>query len=93
VRRLERNGIVERRIIDGAPPGVAYAVTPLGRSLDKPFAALNAWTSTHADAVRKAQRAFDVRYGVRLLDHLVRPQQKRLRDRQAQRLGGLEVDN
>jgi DNA-binding HxlR family transcriptional regulator len=64
VRRLERNGIVERRIIDGAPPGVAYAVTPLGRSLDKPFAALNAWTSTHADAVRKAQRAFDVRYGV-----------------------------
>ena len=23
VRRLERNGIVERRIIDGAPPGVA----------------------------------------------------------------------
>jgi len=59
VRRLERNGIVERRIIDGAPPGVAYAVTPLGRSLDKPFAALNAWTSTHADAVRKAQRAFE----------------------------------
>ena len=64
VRRLERNGIVERRIIDGAPPGVAYAVTPLGRSLDKPFAALNAWTSTHADAVREAQCAFDVRYGV-----------------------------
>jgi hypothetical protein len=28
-----------------------------------------------------------------LLDDLVRPQQERLRDRQAERLGGLEVDD
>jgi hypothetical protein len=28
-----------------------------------------------------------------LLDYLVRPQQKRVRDRQAKRLGGLEVDH
>ena len=28
-----------------------------------------------------------------LLDNLVRPQQQRLRDREAQRLRGLEVDN
>jgi hypothetical protein len=27
-----------------------------------------------------------------LLDHLIRPLQERLRDRQAERLGGLEVD-
>jgi len=27
-----------------------------------------------------------------LLDHLIRPQQQRLRDREAERLGGLEVD-
>ena len=27
------------------------------------------------------------------LDHLVRPQQQRRRDRQAERLGGLEVDD
>jgi hypothetical protein len=29
----------------------------------------------------------------RSLDHLVRPQQHRRRDRQAERLGGLEVDD
>jgi DNA-binding HxlR family transcriptional regulator len=63
LRRLERNGIVDRRLIDGAPPGVEYVVTPLGRSLDKPFAALNAWTAENADAVRKAQAMYDERYG------------------------------
>jgi DNA-binding HxlR family transcriptional regulator len=63
LRRLERNGIVDRRLIDSAPPGVEYVVTPLGRTLDKPFTALNAWTAEHADAVRKAHAAFDERYG------------------------------
>jgi DNA-binding HxlR family transcriptional regulator len=62
LRRLERNGILERRLIDGAPPGVEYLVTQLGRSLDRPFSALNAWTAEHADVVRKAQAAFDKRY-------------------------------
>ncbi|WP_321931267.1 winged helix-turn-helix transcriptional regulator [Paraburkholderia guartelaensis] len=62
LRRLERNGIVERRLIDSAPPGVEYVVTPLGRTLDKPFAALNAWTAAHGQAVRIAQAAFDHRY-------------------------------
>jgi DNA-binding HxlR family transcriptional regulator len=61
LRRLERNGIVERRLIDSAPPGVEYRVTPLGRTLDKPFAALIAWTSEHGDVVRMAQLAFDER--------------------------------
>ncbi len=63
LRRLERNGILERRLIDTAPPGVEYRVTPLGRSLDKPFAALNAWTMEHAEALRAAQKAFDERHG------------------------------
>jgi DNA-binding HxlR family transcriptional regulator len=61
VRRLERNGILERRILDGAPPGVEYRVTALGRTLDKPFAALNAWTAAHAADVDAAQQAFDAR--------------------------------
>ena len=63
LRRLERNGILERRLIDTAPPGVEYMVTPLGRSLDKPFAVLNAWTMEHAEALRAAQKAFDERHG------------------------------
>jgi DNA-binding HxlR family transcriptional regulator len=63
LRRLERNGILERRLIDTAPPSVEYMVTLLGRSLDKPFAALNAWTMEHAEALRAAQKAFDERHG------------------------------
>jgi len=63
LRRLERNGIVERRLIDSAPPGVEYRVTPLGRTLVQPFAALSAWTSDHAGSVREAQRQFDARHG------------------------------
>jgi DNA-binding HxlR family transcriptional regulator len=59
LRRLERNGLVERRVIDAAPPGVEYLITALGRTLDKPFNALNAWTGKHASAVRAAQAAFD----------------------------------
>ena len=35
----------------------------------------------------------DVRHLVVLLDHLIRPLQERRRDRQAEGLGGLEVDN
>lgn len=65
VRRLERNGILERRLVDAAPPGVEYVVTALGRSLDKPFAALNAWTAEHAEAVRHAQGDFDRRQAER----------------------------
>jgi DNA-binding HxlR family transcriptional regulator len=59
LRQLERNGLVERRLIDGAPPGVEYSITRLGRTLDKPFDALNAWTRDHAAAIRSAQAAFD----------------------------------
>ncbi|HEY0252609.1 MAG TPA: helix-turn-helix domain-containing protein [Kofleriaceae bacterium] len=59
LRRLERNGIIERVVIDGAPPGVEYRVTKLGRTLDKPFTALNAWTASYAEEVRRAQIAFD----------------------------------
>jgi hypothetical protein len=40
---------------------VEYRITALGRTLDKPFAALNAWTAAHAATIRAAQRAFDKR--------------------------------
>lgn len=61
LRRLERNGLVERHLVDSAPPGVEYAITALGHTLDKPFDALNAWTREHAAAIRSAQAAFDAR--------------------------------
>ncbi|MEJ0042918.1 MAG: helix-turn-helix domain-containing protein [Rhizomicrobium sp.] len=35
LRKLERNGMVSRRIISGPTLGVEYSLTPLGRSLEE----------------------------------------------------------
>jgi len=59
LRRLERNGFVERRVLDGSPVAVEYEITPLGRTLQKPLKALYAWTREHLDAVEAARQAFD----------------------------------
>jgi DNA-binding HxlR family transcriptional regulator len=36
-----------------------YRITPLGRTLDVPFSALNNWVARHANNVRAAQVTFD----------------------------------
>lgn len=59
LRKLERNGMLSRRIIPGSPPGVEYSITPLGRSLEKPVTALYDWTVAHVDAISAKQRAYD----------------------------------
>ena len=61
LRRLERNGVISRRVIMASPIGVEYAITPLGRSLLAPFQALHAWTMEHLDEVERARQAFDGR--------------------------------
>jgi DNA-binding HxlR family transcriptional regulator len=59
LRRLERNGIVARRVIPISPLAVEYRITPLGQTLDKPFQALYAWTLDHLPQVEQARQAFD----------------------------------
>ena len=61
LRRLERNGLVSRRVIMTSPIGVEYAITPLGRSLLGPFQALHVWTLEHLDEVERARQAFEGR--------------------------------
>ncbi len=61
LRRLERNGMVSRRVIPSAPVGVEYAITPLGASLQIPFGALYRWMVEHQPEVDAAQRRFDTR--------------------------------
>lgn len=61
LRRLERNGLVERIVTNDAPPGVEYRFTALGETLDAPVGALLGWTADHAQAVREAQVAYDRR--------------------------------
>ncbi len=61
LRRLERNGFIERRVLTGSPVAVEYEITPLGRTLQKPLKALYAWTAEHLALVEQARRAFDAR--------------------------------
>ena len=61
LRRLERNGLVARRVIASSPIAVEYSVTPLGRTLQEPFTALYAWTIVHVPEIERAQLAFDLR--------------------------------
>ena len=59
LRKLERNGMVTRTVITGPVLGVEYALTPLGRSLQQPFAALYDWTVENMDRIQTIQQAYD----------------------------------
>lgn len=61
LRRLERNGLVERRVLPVSPVAVEYEITPLGRTLQPPFKALYAWTMASLPDVERARAAFDAR--------------------------------
>jgi DNA-binding HxlR family transcriptional regulator len=61
LRRLERNGIVARRVIPSSQVAVEYSITRLGRTLEEPFRALYHWTVKHSEQVLQAQQMFDER--------------------------------
>ncbi len=61
LRRLERNGLVSRRVLPLSPVAVEYEITELGRSLQQPFKALYAWTMRHLAEVESARVNFDQR--------------------------------
>ncbi|MEE1797679.1 MULTISPECIES: helix-turn-helix domain-containing protein [unclassified Streptomyces] len=61
LRRLERNGMVTRRVLPTSPVGVEYSLTPLGESLREPFGRLYDWTVNNADEIRAHQRDYDQR--------------------------------
>jgi DNA-binding HxlR family transcriptional regulator len=59
LRRLERSGIVARRVIPVSPVAVEYSVTSLGETLVEPFQALFQWASVHRSGIETAQKRFD----------------------------------
>jgi DNA-binding HxlR family transcriptional regulator len=61
LRRLERNGLVHRRVIPSSQVAVEYSITPLGKSLQDPFVALLSWAAKHGDGIDQAQRVYDHR--------------------------------
>ncbi|MGF6417222.1 DNA-binding HxlR family transcriptional regulator [Stenotrophomonas sp. AN71] len=61
LRKLERNGMVTRRVLEGSVLGVEYALTPLGRSLQEPFSILFNWTVENMERIQDCQRSYDAR--------------------------------
>jgi DNA-binding HxlR family transcriptional regulator len=53
--------VLARRVYPTVPPRVEYALTPLGRTLEEPLAAIRAWAETHIEAVQAAQVSYDAR--------------------------------
>ncbi|WP_345432672.1 helix-turn-helix domain-containing protein [Actinoallomurus vinaceus] len=59
LRRLERSGMITRRVLSGRTLGVEYALTPLGRSLQEPLGQVYDWTVRNMDVIQARQRAYD----------------------------------
>ena len=55
LRRLERDGMIERTVYPVVPPKVEYSLTPLGKTLVEPLAALRDWAVAHRDQVAAAR--------------------------------------
>ncbi|MET9933370.1 MULTISPECIES: helix-turn-helix domain-containing protein [unclassified Streptomyces] len=61
LRRLERNGVVDREVISTRPVAVRYRITPLGKTLRHPIDVLLDWTSQNMPAIQRAREDFDDR--------------------------------
>ncbi|MBO1752039.1 helix-turn-helix transcriptional regulator [Actinotalea sp. BY-33] len=59
LRRLERNGIVERSVVSSRPVAVEYRITPLGKSLREPIEALLRWTAAALPQIEAARDRFE----------------------------------
>lgn len=59
LKRLERDGLIERTVRPTVPVSVDYALTPLGRTLTETVAAFAHWAERNMDAVLAAQAAYD----------------------------------
>jgi DNA-binding HxlR family transcriptional regulator len=59
LRRLERNGMVERVVIDTRPLAVEYRVAPIGNTLNELIDSLLRWTTMNMPEVERARERFD----------------------------------
>lgn len=61
LRSLERDGLVQRTIFAEVPPRVEYQLTPLGKTLCEPIAAIRHWAEQYINEVESAQSDYDAR--------------------------------
>jgi DNA-binding HxlR family transcriptional regulator len=55
LRKLERDGLVERRAYPMIPPKVEYSLTRLGRTLIEPLTAICTWAEEHLPELEQAR--------------------------------------
>lgn len=63
LRRLERNGMVDRVVLDTRPVAVEYRISELGSTLQDLVDALFGWATAHMPRVDHAREAFDEAHG------------------------------
>ncbi|MEU3310664.1 winged helix-turn-helix transcriptional regulator [Nocardiopsis sp. NPDC055551] len=59
LRRLERNGMVERVVISTRPVAVEYRISALGNTLQELIDALFGWATAYMPEVDQARERFD----------------------------------
>ena len=59
LRNLERDGLVVRSVTPTVPVTVAYALTPLGSSLQQHIRLLKGWAEKHITVIAVARVAYD----------------------------------
>ena len=59
LRRLERNGVVDRVVLSTRPVAIEYRITPLGKTLRPPVEAILSWAHEHLPAIEEARHRFD----------------------------------
>jgi DNA-binding HxlR family transcriptional regulator len=59
LRKLERNGLIHREVLNTSPVAVEYSITALGKTLQVPFGAMYQWSIDHLSEIESSQEAYD----------------------------------
>lgn len=62
LRRLQRDGLVSRTVLDTAPPQVEYALTPVGDSLTEVLRKLVTWATDNREHIDRTRSAWDAQH-------------------------------
>lgn len=61
LRKLERDGLVERKVYPVVPPKVEYSLTPLGKTLTELLREICQWAQVHWDEIEAARIRYEER--------------------------------
>lgn len=61
LKKLERDGLVDRQVYATVPPTVEYSLTNLGTTLSETIEHLSRWAESNMPSILKAQQRYDVR--------------------------------